>query len=322
MSVLARTVASLKRLGVKLGSWLRPAWMVVRPVALPVWNALSRTVSGLGDNNADLMAAGLAFYALISIAPLLVIAVAIVGEVVGHDLAQSEIRARVAEQLGDKLADLVTSLVEATAAPGAGVIATMLSVVALLLASSRLFGTVASAVNTLWGVPERGKQNVGHAVWRYVRGKLLSFAGVAVVGIIFLGLIGLRFVLTFAKEVSHDFSFLASISLWAAVENVMALAILTGLFAVLFRVLPDRRLAWKPLWIGAAITALLLLVGRALIASYLGTATIESAYGAAGSVVVFLFWSYYSALAFLFGAKLTYVMATPVLAPPVVAPPG
>lgn len=128
--------------------------------------------------------------------------------------------------------------------------------------------------------------------------------------------------LTFAKEVSHDFSFLASISLWAAVENVMALAILTGLFAVLFRVLPDRRLAWKPLWIGAAITALLLLVGRALIASYLGTATIESAYGAAGSVVVFLFWSYYSALAFLFGAKLTYVMATPVLAPPVVAPPG
>ncbi|MBL8787228.1 MAG: hypothetical protein JNJ59_20150, partial [Deltaproteobacteria bacterium] len=79
-------MASLKRLGVKLGRRLRPAWMVVRPVVLPVWKVLSRTVSGLGDNNADLMAAGLAFYALISIAPLLVIAVAIVGEVVGHDL--------------------------------------------------------------------------------------------------------------------------------------------------------------------------------------------------------------------------------------------
>jgi len=300
----------LKRLVGRLGVWLAPVWKTIAPVVLPLWNMVRLTVESLGDKNADLMAAGLGFYALISIAPLLVIAVAIGGAIVGQALAHAEIHAHLAQQLGEKMADFVVSLAESSQQSGVGALATTMSIVALLLASSRLFGTLSAAINSLWGIPDRGKSNVRMVIWRYVRSKLLSVAGVLAVGVLFLGLIAVRFGLTFAAKLSEDLRVLELVSFWTHAETFIAMAILTVLFALIFRFLPDRKLPWKPLWIGGAITALLMLVGRGLISRYLGTATIESAYGAAGSVVVFLFWAYYSSLAFLFGAKLTHVLAS------------
>jgi len=304
-----QVLATLRRWSTILGKRLTPLWRAVRPVVLPIWNALRLTVEALIDKNADLMAAGLSFYALISIAPLLVIAVAVGGLVVGTDLVQAEIRARISEQLGEKMADFVASIATAAQAPTASIVATILSIIALLLASSRLFGTLTTAINALWGVPDGHKSNFGAVFWRYIRGKLLSMAGVLTVGLVFLALIAARFALTFVAAFSEDLALLETISFWEYAETAIAFTTLTILFAVLFRVMPDRRCRWRPLILGGAITAVLMLIGRSLISRYLGTATIESAFGAAGSVVVFLFWAYYSALVFLFGAQLTHVIA-------------
>ncbi|TNF32260.1 MAG: YihY/virulence factor BrkB family protein [Deltaproteobacteria bacterium] len=276
---------------------------VGRIVVITVKSAMNRDVS--------LLAAGLAFFALISMAPFLIIAVAVAGSIYGAEAANAELHARIVEELGPQVADLVTNLAAGARNLGSVSLATLVSVVVLFWGSTRLFAEVRRALHTLWDVPPRPPAGIRAALFGFVRGRLVAALGTLIFGAVFLALLGSRVALNIAKDAVGGLNWLdLPLPVWAVLENLVALLLVAGLVVVVYKLLPDRTPSGKPLWGGALLTAGLLLVGRFLVAAYVATGAIDSAYGAAGSLVVFLVWAYFSSLAFLLGARLTHLLET------------
>ena len=269
------------------------------------------TVKSANNRDVSLLAAGLAFFALISMAPFLIIAVAVAGAIYGAEAANAELHERIVNELGPQVADLISSLADGARQLGSVSIATLVSVVVLFWGSTRLFAEVRRALHTLWDVPPRPPSGVRAAIFGYVRGRLVAALGTLIFGAVFLVLLGSRVALNLAKDVLGDLNFLdLPLPVWVILENVVALGVVALLVVIVYKLLPDRTPSGRPLWGGALLTAGLLLIGRFLVAAYVATGTIDTAYGAAGSLVVFLVWAYFSALAFLLGARLTHLLET------------
>jgi len=285
-----------RRLGATLAN-------IGRVVVITVKSAMNRDVS--------LLAAGLAFFALISMAPFLIIAVAVAGAIFGAEAANAELHARIVEELGPRVAELVTSLAAGARNLGSISLATLISVLVLFWGSTRLFAEVRRALHTLWDVPPRPPAGIRAALFGFVRGRLIAALGTLIFGAVFLALLGSRVALNVAKDAVGDLNILdLPLPVWAVIENLVALMLVACLVVIVYKLLPDRTPSGKPLWGGAILTAAMLLVGRYLVAAYVATGAIDSAYGAAGSLVVFLVWAYYSSLAFLLGARLTHLLET------------
>jgi membrane protein len=188
--------------------------------------------------------------------------------------------------------------------PSTGLLATVVAVITLLFGASGVFGQLQDALNTVWGVEPKE----GRGVWGFIKDRFLSF--VAVVGTGFLLLVSL--VLSSAlAAVGKWFSGVLPLpeAVLQALNFLVSFVVITGLFALIFKVLPDARVAWRDVWVGAALTALLFTIGKFAIGVYLGKSNVASAYGAAGSLVIVLVWVYYSAQILLYGAEFTQVYA-------------
>ncbi len=259
---------------------------------------------GWSRDNASLLAAALTYYTIFALAPLLVIAVAVAGAIYGDAAVQGEIVDDIKHEVGEEAAVIIQDLITDASQSESSTFATIASAVLLLVAASGLFTQLRRALNMIWGVrlgPENG-------VIIVIRQRALTFVLVLIVGLLML----LSFATsTLITAVGDRLAFwLPGIgSLLPLINFLVSLVILTVLFALLFKVLPDAHLTWRDVLLGATVTTLLFMLGRYLIGLYLAYGFSASAYGAAGSLVLILLFVYYSAQIFLFGAEFTLVYA-------------
>lgn len=270
-----------------------------------IWSLLKQTFSDWSEDKVPQLGAALAFYTALSIAPLLVLLLAIVGYFYGDAAAvQREITSQMQSMVGPDGAKALEDMLASANKPTQGVVATVLSVITLLFGASGVFGQLQSSLNTIWEVepkPNRG-------LWGMIRDRFLSFA--MVMGVAFLLLVSL--VLSAAlTQAERLFAGLPDSLGWLAqvLHFGVSFLVITVLFAMMFRLLPDVKMAWSDVWLGAVVTALLFTVGKFAIGLYLGHSSMASSYGVAGSFVVLLVWVYYSAQIVFFGAELTQVYA-------------
>lgn len=262
------------------------------------------------QRDASLLAAGLAFFAMISLAPFIVLAVAMGGWIFGREAAQGELHARIASEVGAQVADFVVGLAKNAADAESLSIATIIGLVLLLWSSTRLFMEVRRALHAMWQIPPPLELSFRVAVIGYLRARLFAAIGTIVFGAMFLALLGSRVALNVLADLVSGFP----IAIWSVLEPLIALGVVACLVMIVFKLLPDRGPRGWALWSGAAATAVMLVVGRTLVSLYVSAGAIDTAYGAAGSAVVFLVWAYWSSLAFLFGARLTWALADQVKA--------
>jgi membrane protein len=269
------------------------------------WTQLVKeAVSDWLEDKAPRLGAALAYYTVFSIAPLLVIALAVAGRVFGDEAAKSQIDEQLAGLLGAEGAAAVQSMIAAANKPQAGAIASIIGGIALVFGASGVFGQMKDALNSIWEVEPKP----GRGIWGVIRDRFLTFA--MVLGIVFLMLVTLLVSATLAALTSSVTDYLPGPDVLAnALDVAVSLGVVTLLFALIFKYLPDAEIAWKDVWLGAAVTAVLFTIGKYAIGLYLGTAGVGSAYGAAGSIVIVLLWAYYSSQILFFGAELTQAYA-------------
>lgn len=262
--------------------------------------------------DASLLAAGLAFFAMISLAPFIVLAIAIAGAVFGAEAARAELHQRIQGELGPKVADVVRAIADSASDPDSLSVASIVGVVLLIWSSSKLFMEIRRALHAMWEIPPPIEGGFRGAVLAYLRGRLFAALGTLIFGALLLALIGSRVVLHFVFDAAKGWGVLG------VVDLIVSLALAAALVALVFKLLPDRSPSRRAIWFGALATALMLFVGRVLVGWYVSAGAIDSAYGAAGSLVVFLVSAYWSSLAFLFGARLAHDLDArwnPTLAP-------
>ena len=244
-------------------------------------------------------AAAVSFSTLFSLAPITIIAVTVAGLFFGEEIAGRELEKQVASLVGSKSAELVQSAVEATQASQTSTWSTIVGVVLMIFGATTVFGQLQSSLNQIWHVRTKPSKS-GWLV--LVAQRLLSLAMVLTLG--FLLLVSLVVSTAIAALVEHyGGKLLGSTARTKIVDLSAGLVIITVLFGLLFKVLPDVRLRWRDVWVGAAVTAVLFTIGRYLIALYLGHSTVASIYGAAGSLVALLVWVYYSCAILFFGVE-------------------
>jgi membrane protein len=269
-----------------------------------IFDLVKQTGSEWFDQGVSRMGAALAFYTLFAIAPLFVIVLAIAGVWFGEEAARGELSSQVSGLVGRDGGEAIQALVSAANRPLTGAWATTIAVATLFVASTGVFVELQDSLNSVWSVrrvPGRGLRN-------FIKDRILSFA--LIVGIGFLLLVS--FVLSAGLAVLGRFMLgllPEQETFWHWINFVISFGVITLLFAMVFKVLPDVKIAWRDVWIGAIITALLFNTGKLLVGLYLGRSGFKSAYGAAGSLVIVLVWVYYSAQILFFGAKFTEVYA-------------
>jgi membrane protein len=255
------------------------------------------------DANASAMGAAVAFYTIFAIAPLFILVLALAGAIFGPEAAHRELFGQIEGLIGKNGAEAIQSILAAANQPKANLWATIIGFTTLFIGASSVFIQLQQALNAIWNV--RLKSTGLHS---FIRHRLLSFA--ALLGIGFLLLVslivsaGLHAAGKWVSGVNPNHE-----AFWQCLDLAVSLGIITLLFAMIFKMLPDVIIAWHDVWIGSFITALLFSVGKFLLGAYLGRSTLSSAYGAAGSFVVVLLWVYYSAQLLLFGAASIRVYA-------------
>ena len=266
---------------------------------------VKETVSQWIDERAPRMAAALAFYTTFSLAPLLIIAVAIAGLVFGRDAAEGRIVGEIQGLVGVPGALTIQQLIDNASRPASGTLAAIVGAVTLLFGATGVVGELQDSLNTIWNVraaPMRGWLSI-------VRARLTSFAMVLGIGFLLLVSLILSATLSAATALAGGWitSFEPVLHLMDVVVSFAAVAILFGL---LYKVVPDVRIAWRDVWVGAVTASALFAVGKLALGYYIVHTSVASTYGAAGSLVVLLLWVYYSAQILLFGAELAQVCTT------------
>ncbi|MEZ4451075.1 MAG: YihY/virulence factor BrkB family protein [Nannocystaceae bacterium] len=247
------------------------------------------------------LAAALSYYSLLSMAPLLLVVVGVAGVFFGEEAARGEVVGRLADVMGSDAAGFVADVLTNAHRSGAGWFSAVVGLVGVIIGATTAFSQLQGAINKIWGV-----EPVTRPLREVVRVRGLAFIFVLLLGAAVVTLLVASSVISNLRGRPG----LAALGpMWRVIDLVGPMVLMTALFAALFRWLPDARVRWRDVWIGAAVTSLLFIVGRLVIGIYLGRTGIASAYGAAGSAIVVLIWTYYSAILILFGAELTQVRA-------------
>ncbi len=277
-----------------------------------LFDLVKTTYNEWSDARAPRLGAALAYYSVFSIAPLLILVLAVAGQVFGKEAAERRLAAQIQNTVGPEVAVAVQKLVETASDPGSGWIATAISLVTLLVGAMGVFVQLQDALNTIWRVTPKP----GRSLRVIIHDRVLSFGVVLVIG--FLLLVSL--VISAALHVLDAFvpsSLPGSVALWQAVNALVSFLFVTLLFALIYKLLPDVKIPWRDVWLGAAVTAVLFTLGKFLLGLYLGRRSVTSPFGASGSLVIVLVWVYYSSQILLFGAEFTRVCArkfgTPVI---------
>ena len=258
------------------------------------------------DDNVPRLGASLAYYTLFAIAPVLLVAIAIAGAVFGEEAVRGEIVGQLDELLGRDGALAVQALLEGARRDTDDILATVLGGITFALAATGAFLELQTALNTIWRVKPKENANVASFLWDRLR----SFALVVAIGFLLLVSLAVSAALAALNTWLNRSLPGMPLMLWSAVNVLLSLVVIGVLFAMLYRFLPDRKLEWRHVIVGALVTTVLFSIGKQVIGLYLGQSTTSSTYGAAGSVVVLLLWVYYSSQVVLLGAEFTRVYAS------------
>jgi membrane protein len=269
------------------------------------WSLVKDTFSDWSEDKAPRLAAALAYYTVFALAPLLLIAIAVAGLFFGREAATNQIGQQAAGLLGPTAGTALNTMVQrANENQGTGIVASIIGVVTLLFAASGVFGELQDSLDTIWEVQPKP----GLGIWGTLKKRFFSFAMV----------LGVGFLLLVSLVVSAALGALGTLVagdqanqtlIWKVINFAVSFGVTTLLFALIFKVIPDAKVQWRDVWIGAVATALLFTIGKAVLGWYLGRPGTTSAYGAAGSFVALLLWVYYSAQILFLGAEFTQVYA-------------
>jgi len=275
-----------------------------------LWNLLKQTGTSWVDHKDARLGAALAYYSIFSVGPLILIAIAVAGLWFGEDAVRGQVRAQIEGLLGSSGAQAVQSMLASAARPREGLFATAVGIVTLVFAAIGVVVQLKDALNTVWDVDSKKG-----GAWQFVRTYLVSLAGVLSLG--FLLMVSLL-VSTFLAAGSAYVASYVPETILHVLSSAVSLAVITVLFAMMFKWLPDTEVALRDVWAGAAATAVLFEVGKVLIGLYIGKQGLESTFGAAASLVVLLVWVYYSSQIVLLGAEFTraYAMRRRPTTPP------
>lgn len=267
-----------------------------------VWELIKQTYKEWSNDKASRLAAALSYYTAVAIAPLLVLLVTAIGWFYGRDSAQVQLVGQLRGMVGPQGAEVAEAVIQSADHPTVAGIAGILSFLTLLWGASNVFVELQDSLNTIWGVELKPRTGIKATI----RERFLSFGMILVIGFLLLVSLILGAVIS---ALGNVFSGLlpGMEFLWQVVNFVVSFGVTTLLFALIYKVLPDAKFAWRDVWMGAAVTALLFTVGKWLLGLYLGNTSMSSTYGAAGSLVIFLVWIYYSAQIFFMGAEFTQV---------------
>jgi len=277
-------------------------WRIsINPRAL--WRLFWDTGKAWNDFSASRKGAALAYYTVFSLAPILIIAIAVAGLFFGEEAARGEIVSQAGGLLGRDAARAVQTMIENAAKPEAGISATIIGLVTLLVGATTALAELKSDLDEVWGVPPDRRSGF----WYMIRTRVLSFGLILSLGFLLLVSLALSAVLAALAKTwgGND----ATSIVLQLLNFVVSFGLVTTLFAMIYKLLPSFKIAWHDVIIGAIVTAMLFNIGKFLIGMYLGNSAIASSYGAAGSVILLLVWVYYSTQIFLFGAEFTRVYA-------------
>jgi membrane protein len=269
-----------------------------------IWATVKDSAKDWSEDNASRLAAALAYYSLLSLAPLMVIVVSISGFFLGAESARGRVAGELGAIVGGPAAQGIQSVVQSAHSPAAGALSTIVGVVTLFVGASGVFGELQSSLNTIWEV----KPKPGRGIMGEIKARFVSFT--MVLGVAFLLLVSLV-LSAVLSNIGSTFSHVlpGGEALWQAINFVFSLAVITLLFALIFKYIPDAKVEWKDVWLGALVTAVLFTIGKFLLALYLGKAAVGSAYGAAGSLIALVVWVYYAAQILFMGAEFTQTQA-------------
>lgn len=264
-----------------------------------LWILLNDTYTEWSEDNASQLGAALAFYTIFSLAPILIIIVAVVGFILGKESVQIYILGELTKVIGQNNAGYVMSTIQSSYHEGSGIKATIIAILLILIGSTTVCVMLKNALNFMWGVTERPS-----GIFDIIKNRIMSSLIIFLAGFfLFLSMIISSFISTVSNFIDIPYIF------YTLIDNIVSIILLTLLFSMLYKVLPDVEISWGDVWVGGAITAFLFTLGKFLLGLYLARSTVSSAYGAAGSLVVLLLWVYYSAQIIFLGAEFTQVYA-------------
>lgn len=267
-----------------------------------IGTVIGQTLSNWLSDRVPLHAAALAFYTIFSLAPLLLIIIALTGIFFGEQAAEGQLAEYMEQMMGDELAQEIESFVASAYHPTSGLLATSIAIGVILFASTTVITQLKDSLNQIWNVTARS----GQGLKRFLidRGLalclVLIFTGFMIASLILEGLLGYL-------EPVLDPIVPMSVQFWSMLNNVLMLVVTTTLFAIIYKMLPDIRIKWSDVWVGAVATALMFLLGQYIITLYIGTGAMMTTYGAAGMFVIFLIWVYYNAMVVFLGAEFTKI---------------
>ena len=267
------------------------------------WKMLKDTVLAFINDEALSRGAAIAFYTVTSIGPVLLIVIAIAGLAFGQDAAQNALTAQLSGLMGQQTAEVLQTAVASASGKSSGVMATAIGIITLMVTASGVFGEMQTALNAIWKAEPKGT-----TVSQLIRARAASLGLVAALGFLLMVSLVVSTALTaFGNYLDSVLPFGKIIM--TVLNGIVSLALISFLFAAIYKVLPDRSLEWGDVVVGAVVTAVLFTVGKSLISWYIGSSAVASSYGAAGALMVLLLWVYYSAQIFLLGAEFTKVYA-------------
>lgn len=267
------------------------------------WKMLKDTILAFIEDGALSRGAAIAFYTVTSIAPVLLIVIAIAGLAFGRDAAQNAIASQLSALMGQQTAEVLQTAVASAATKSSGIWATIIGIATLILTASGVFGEMQTALNAIWKA-----KPTATTVSRLIRARAASLGLVATLGFLLMVSLLVSTGLTAFGNYLNSILPFGKVIL-TVLNAIVSIALISLLFAAIYKVLPDRKLQWRDVAIGAFVTALLFTVGKSLISWYIGSSAIASSFGAAGALLVLLLWVYYSAQIFLLGAEFTKIYA-------------
>jgi membrane protein len=258
------------------------------------------------QDQAPQMAAALAYYTVFSLAPLLLLVIAIAGIFLGQEAAQGQILSQFQGLVGEQGAQAIQAAIKNASESQSGGIASVISIIALIFGASGVLSQLQSALNTAWEVKAKPKSNL----WGFIRSRLFSFSMILVIAFLLVVSLILSAALAALNAFMSDLLPGGIGPLLQIFNIILSIGILTLLFGLMFKVLPDAKIAWKDVWVGALVTSLLFTIGKQALGVYIGNGSLGSAYGAGSFLLILLVWIYYSAQILFFGAELTQVYSS------------
>ena len=268
-----------------------------------MWKLLRSAVLSFLEDEALSRGAAIAFYTATSIAPILLIVIAIAGLVFGREAAQGALTGQLSGLMGQQTAELLQTAVAKSGNPSSGTLATIIGLVTVIATASGVFSEMQSALNKIWKAKPEGT-----TMSRLIRARVASLGLVAGLGFLLIASLAVSAAITALGDyLNAILPFGKTIA--SVLNTVISIVLLSVLFAAIYKVLPDRRLEWRDVLVGAGVTAVLFTLGKSLIGWYIGSSAVASTYGAAGAMIILLLWVYYSAQIFLLGAEFTKAYA-------------